>query len=248
MELTVLGGSGAWPVAGQGCSGYLVEHGGFRLLLDPGYGVLPELLRHTHPHAVDAVYVTHGHPDHCADLNPLLRARALTDPPAPPLPVHAPVGALDAVLGLDRPGLLEPALDLREFAPGDTLRPGPLLASTFDLPHSLPNAGVRLEAPGGESCAFTGDTGPSEQLTALARGVDLLLCEATHLREVPPEDAGELLTACHAGGLARRSGVGRLLLTHLWPGTDAREAVRLARESYRGPVDVAVPGMRVRAG
>ena len=37
MRLTVVGGCGAWPAAGQACSGYLVEHDGFRLLIDPGY-------------------------------------------------------------------------------------------------------------------------------------------------------------------------------------------------------------------
>ena len=44
MRLTVLGGCGAWPAAGQACSGYLVEHDGFRLLVDPGYATLPRLL------------------------------------------------------------------------------------------------------------------------------------------------------------------------------------------------------------
>ncbi len=42
MKLTVLGGCGAWP-AGRACSGYLVEHDGFRLLIDPGYAVTPLL-------------------------------------------------------------------------------------------------------------------------------------------------------------------------------------------------------------
>ncbi|HEX5292942.1 MAG TPA: hypothetical protein VFX25_29070 [Streptosporangiaceae bacterium] len=32
MRLTVLGGCGGWPAAGLACSGYLVEHDGFRLL------------------------------------------------------------------------------------------------------------------------------------------------------------------------------------------------------------------------
>ncbi|HXL91385.1 MAG TPA: MBL fold metallo-hydrolase [Streptosporangiaceae bacterium] len=77
MQLTVLGGRGGWPAAGQACSGYLVSHDGFRLLIDPGYAVLPRLLRQADAGDVDAVLVSHGHPDHRADLNPLLRARAL---------------------------------------------------------------------------------------------------------------------------------------------------------------------------
>jgi ribonuclease BN (tRNA processing enzyme) len=81
MRLTVLGGCGAWPAAGLACSGYLVEHDGFRLLIDPGYATLPRLLAVVDAAEVDAVLVSHGHPDHCADLNPLLRARALRDEP-----------------------------------------------------------------------------------------------------------------------------------------------------------------------
>ena len=81
MRLTVLGGCGGWPAAGLACSGYLVEHDGFRLLIDPGYAIVPRLLEVADAADVDAVLVSHGHPDHCADLNPLLRARAMRDEP-----------------------------------------------------------------------------------------------------------------------------------------------------------------------
>jgi ribonuclease BN (tRNA processing enzyme) len=101
MRLTVLGACGGWPSPGQACSGFLVEHEGFRLVLDLGYGTVPRLLEHLPAEQLDAVLISHGHPDHCADLNPLLRARVLGAAQARPLPVHAPPGAVDAVLALD---------------------------------------------------------------------------------------------------------------------------------------------------
>ena len=61
MRLTVLGGCGAWPESGQACSGFLVEHDGFRLLIDLGYATLPRLLEYLAADRVDAVFISHGH-------------------------------------------------------------------------------------------------------------------------------------------------------------------------------------------
>jgi len=242
MRLTVLGGCGAWPVAGQACSGYLVEHDGFALLTDPGYATLPHLLQVTGAERVDAVLVSHGHPDHCADLNPLLRARVLRKDPPRALPVYTLPSALDPVLSLDEPGMLEDAVDLREFEAGDQLTVGPFQVSTWPLPHFVPNAGLRLTA-GGQSLAYTGDSGPSEDLVALARDADLFLAEATFADEVPPRFAGNLSSAAQAGRNAGRAGAARLMLTHLWPGSGPAAAAAAARRGYAGEIAVARGGI-----
>lgn len=244
MRLTVLGGCGAWPEAGSACSGYLVEHDGFRVLIDPGYAILPRLLELLDAAELDAVLVSHGHPDHCADLNPLLRARALREDPAPALPVCAPIGALGPVLALDRPGMLDDAIELREFAPGERLRVGPFGVRSWLLPHSMPNAGLRLEADG-RCLAYTGDTGPSPDLMPLAGDADVLLAEASYPDTVPADTERYLSSARQAGQLASRAGARQLVLTHLMPGTSRRDSIRAAAEGYAGPVGVASPGLVV---
>jgi len=244
MRLTVLGGCGAWPEAGQACSGYLVEHDGFRLLVDLGYATLPRLLEHTGADQIDAVFITHGHPDHCADLNPLLRARALADEPAAPLPVYALPGALDAVLALDRPGMLADAYRLHEFAAGSRFDIGPFQARTRLLPHWVPNAGIRLAA-GHRVLAYTGDTGPSPEVVELARDADLLLADATYVDQVPEDSRRYLTSARQAGRQAAEAGVGRLLLTHLWPGTDPAAARAAAGGGYDNQMGVATAGLVV---
>lgn len=241
MRLTVLGGCGAWPAAGQACSGFLVEQDGFRLVLDLGYATVPRLLERVAPDQVDAVVISHGHPDHCADLNPLLRARTLRDDPPGPLPVYALPGALDAVLALDRPGMLDDAVQLTELSPGGRLQIGPFRAQTWLLPHSVPNVGLRLAA--GPVLAYTGDCGPSPAIADLGRDADLLLAEASYVDQVPEDSRAFLSSAWQAGRQAAGAGVGRLVLTHLLPGTDPAVARGAAADCYPGSIDVATPGL-----
>lgn len=248
VKITVLGGCGAWPTADQACSGYLVEHEGFRLVLDPGYATLPQLLKHAAAEQVDAVLISHGHPDHCVDLNPLLRARALGDAPPRALPVHTLPGAVDAVLALDRPGMLADAYALREFTAGRRFEVGPFQVDTWALPHWVPNAGMRLTAAG-RVLAYTGDTGPSPDIAVLARDADVLLAEATYPdHELPAGDAPYLSTARQAGEHAARADARRLVLTHLWPGTDPSAARTAARRAYSGDLDIARPGLTINLG
>ncbi|MGK5555317.1 MBL fold metallo-hydrolase [Actinomadura kijaniata] len=230
MRLTVLGGSGAWPTPERACGGFLLEHDGFTVLIDPGYGTMPLV-----PDRVDAVLVSHGHPDHCADLNPLLRARVLGDREFPPLPVHAPPGALDAVLALDKPRMLAGGYVQHDIEPGRTREVGPFRMEAWSLPHHVPNAGLRLTADG-RAFAYTGDTGPAPELVELARDADILLAEATYVGRVPEEDAPYLSTAVQAGRTAAAAGVGRLVLTHLWPGTSPEDAEAAARRHFGGAI------------
>lgn len=244
MRTTVLGGCGAWPAARQACSGYLVEHDGFQLLVDPGYATLPRLLEVATAEHVDAVLVSHGHPDHCADLHPLLRARTLRDDPAPPLAVHAVPDAVTRVLALDRPGLLDDAYRLHEFAPGDRFSIGPFDIATWLLPHFVLNAGMRLVA-GGHTLAYTGDTGPSPDVVDLARDADLFLAEATFPDEVPADSVRFLSSAGQAGENAAQANVEHLLLTHLLPGSDPSIAQDAARRAYGGKITVVQPGTTI---
>jgi ribonuclease BN (tRNA processing enzyme) len=190
------------------------------------------------------VFVSHGHPDHCADLNPLLRARAFRDDPPAPLPVYSLPSALNAVLALDRPGILTNAYVLHEFAAGSRFDIGPFRAQTRLLPHSVPNAGIRLTA-GEWVLAYTGDTGPSPDVVDLARGADLLLAEATYANRVPEDLRRHLSSARQAGRQAKEADAQHLLLTHLQPGTDATAARAAAEAEYDGEIGIATSGLTI---
>ncbi|MCU1588254.1 MAG: beta-lactamase domain protein, partial [Frankiales bacterium] len=93
MQLTVLGCSGTFPGPDSPCSGYLIEHEGYRLVVDLGAGALGNLQRHCDVLDVDAVYITHLHADHCIDLVAYFYARRYHPTGMlPQLPVYGPAG------------------------------------------------------------------------------------------------------------------------------------------------------------
>jgi ribonuclease BN (tRNA processing enzyme) len=54
------------------------------------------------------------------------------------------------------------------------------------------------------------------------------------------------LTSAHqAAEQAARAGVSRLVLTHLWPGTDPNAAMDAARKAYGDQIDIAQSGLRL---
>jgi ribonuclease BN (tRNA processing enzyme) len=252
-RLVVLGSCGGWPQADRACSGFVIEHEGVRVVLDLGYGTLPRLFALTGSsvgEGIDAVVVTHGHPDHVVDLHGLFRARWFGQPNAPAVPLYAPEGVIAQIARLED---ADAATVRRVFdwhpLPAGPYRIGPFRLDSWALPHYVPNAGVRVTAPG-LVVAYSGDTGPDPALAELGRNADLYLLEATSrdqqsgVRWVP--DVPQLhLSARQAGEAAAAAGAHRLMLTHFWPGNDREQSRAEAREVFRGEVLLADEGLEV---
>ena len=239
----MLGCAGTFPGPDGPCSGYLVEHEGYRLVVDLGAGALGQLQRHCGLLDVDAVYVSHLHADHCIDLVAYAYARRYhPDGIAPPLPVYGPVGTRQRIANsFESPpvdGLLE-VFDFHEVGPG-RLQLGPLALTTVVVNHPVECHALRIEA-GGRSLVYSGDTGESDALVDLAQGCDLLLCEASWLsdREHP---AGVHLTGRQAGEHAKRAGARALLLTHLVAFVDPAAVLVEAQGVFDGDVTLARSG------
>jgi ribonuclease BN (tRNA processing enzyme) len=91
LSVTVLGCDGSYPGPGGACSGYLVRGGGVTLWLDAGSGTMANLQRHVALDDVDAVVVSHEHPDHWTDLEAFYAACAYVIGRSG-IPVYAPSG------------------------------------------------------------------------------------------------------------------------------------------------------------
>ena len=220
MKLTVVGCSGSGPGPKSAASSYLVEHDGFRLLLDLGNGAFGALLGLADPDTIDAVVLSHLHADHCLDVAPfVVWHRDSGRSSGRRIPLLAPAGAETRLeLAYDGDGAsLTDVFDFAVVTPG-SFTIGPFAVETVRTAHPVECHAVRLTA-GGRSLVYTGDTGPSERVIDLARGADVLLAEAAH----PPGPGlppGLHLTGRDAGEHAAAAGVGRLLLTHVPPWVD----------------------------
>ncbi|MGB8650169.1 MAG: MBL fold metallo-hydrolase [Mycobacteriales bacterium] len=243
MQLTVLGCAGTFPSPDSPCSGYLVEHDGYRLVVDLGAGALGNLQRHCGLLDVDAIYVTHLHADHCIDLVAYSYARRYHPSGVPPrLPVYGPAGTRARICAsFEEPpvdGLLE-VFDFRERGAG-TLQLGPFTLTAAVVNHPVECHGLRIEA-GAKVLTYSGDTAVSDTLVELARDADVLLCEASW-PSIPTPPPGIHLTGREAGEHAARAGAKRLLLTHVMPFHDPQALLIEAKEVFDGHLEVVHAG------
>jgi ribonuclease BN (tRNA processing enzyme) len=240
VELIVLGSGGGWAHAGGAASGYLLCHEGFNLWIDAGTGTLANLQDHIPFEDVGAIVVSHRHFDHFLDLYPLFLARwyRKDGPKLSGLPLFAPPGMFEHALQLEPE--LPLTYDLNVVQPGESFHAGPFNILTAPMRHLVPTLGMRIEADG-QALAYTADTGPTEELTALARGADVLLSEATWL-DMPLTAGPFHMTPAEAGEHARRAEAARLVLTHLWPTYDRAAMAERAMDAFGEAVELAREG------
>ena len=246
-QLTVLGSCGAWPEPDRACSGFLLEHAGARIAIDLGYGTASRLftaLGSAVGDGLDAVIISHHHPDHMVDLHALLRARWMGQPSAPRIPLYAPDGVVARLTDLqdgDRTAVSK-VFDWHPI-PAPTQSAGPFRLDSVLLPHYVPNAGIRLTAPG-LIVAYTGDTGPTPALADLGQDCDLFIADATSWdqQNLPDDDLALTLDAAQAGRAATAAAARRLMLTHFWPGNDRQVSKADAAASFGGEILLADEG------
>ncbi len=231
MRLTVVGCSGSGPGPTSAASCYLVEHDGFRVLLDLGSGAFGPLQVLTDPASIDAVYLTHLHADHCLDVAPMVVWHRYSGRSSGRrVPLIAPAGA-DRRLAQAYDSGGAPLTDVFDFAvtPVSAVL-GPFTVQTARTAHPVECHAIRLTAHG-SSLVYTGDTGPSQAVVDLAHGADLLLAEAAD-PEQPDQPPDLHLTGRQAGEAAAAARVRRLLLTHVPAWVDPAAQLAAARSVF----------------
>ncbi|WP_030238839.1 MBL fold metallo-hydrolase [Streptomyces sp. NRRL S-350] len=248
LHLAVLGSATPYPSVDNPCSGYLVSGGGARVWVDAGTGTLGPLQRHARLDELDAIWISHLHADHCADLlTAYYGARYADIRLTAPIPLYGPPGTADRLADFltnsARRSPVESAFAVTELSDGHRVQVGPLALTSRAVDHGMPAFALRVEA-GGRSLVYSGDTAPCPGLTELAKDCDLLLCEAENAESESDPDGGDPVhhTPEQAGATATAARAARLLVTHVGRAMTPAEAVSRAAAHFTGPVAHADPG------
>lgn len=248
MKLTVVGCSGSIPGPTSLSSCYLLEHDGFRVVVDLGHGSLGVLQQHIALTDIDAIVLSHLHADHSIDLTALYVAHRygpydFTDR----LPVYGPADTaerLASAYGMKSPQGIAAAFEFRDLSVAASI--GPFRVRAERVAHPIEAYAVRFEIDG-SVFVYSGDTGPCLAFDELARAADLLLCEASFVHG-DDNPTGLHLTGRQAGEVASGAGVRHLVITHVPPWHDPEVAKAEAASVYDGPIDLAAPGVTFDVG
>ncbi len=245
IKVIVLGSGTGVPSTHRGSPAYLVRCNSFFFLLDIGPGTLRQLARLGIDHSLlNAVLVTHFHPDHTSDIVHLLFATRY--PPClkkrSPFVMIGPPGfslfltRLKSAYShwLDLP---ENILKIIEIQPGTNYPLSEdLTISTSFTQHSHESMAYSIETSCGRKLVYSGDTGPCEEIVSFAQDANLLILESSFPENSPVQGH---LTPVQAGFIASKARAQKLLLSHFYPECLGTDIPAQCREQYGGELIIA---------
>jgi ribonuclease BN (tRNA processing enzyme) len=256
-------------------------------LVDAGDGAVQQLARAGQSlAAVRAVFISHIHIDHTGGLFAVLGLRhqmgstgkiTVYGPPGIKAMVDGLVAAIEpearSAYGVPGEDYVPPqgTVDVVELRDGAKLKLDGFVVTVAENSHySFPKGSdlarrfgslsFRFDLPG-RSIVYTGDTGPSDAVTALAQGADLLVSELIdpkfadtfvvsgtpaqqkRAREMRTHLIDHHISPDQVGQMAAKAKVHRVVITHLVagrdPNVDTAPYVAGVRKWFDGPVEIA---------
>lgn len=285
MRWTTLGtNSGPIPNAERAEPANLLRTGTQNILVDSGDGAAWQAAKAgVSLRQINTIFISHLHFDHTGGLFAVLSQRYQMIEPSP-LTIYGPPGTKGLVESMVN-GMLASALganNMRGFLrgkPGDNIKVvemmdgqkvsvGNLTVTAVRNTHYIATPGgddpsalsfaYRFDGPG-RSIVYTGDTGPSAAVEALAKNADLLVCEimdpdiafarvSAATPNLPAQISDSIVThfrrehvsPTEAGLMASRAGVKALVLTHnALPDSAIAKARAQIRANFKGPITFA---------
>lgn len=278
---------GPLPTKDRAQSSNLLVVNGTLYLIDAGDGVTRRIVQSGHDfRKVGKIFITHPHGDHTAGLATLLGSEWEYQR-RDPVDIYGGgverlvKGAIDYLTANAEirweEGKRTPMADIfhgHDVAPGLVYQDGNVKVTAVENTHFHFSKGsppygkyhsysYRFDTLG-RSVVFTGDTGPSDAVTELAKGADVLVTEVGNPNDVielfkrngvwqtktPAEQQGfvrhmmeEHVTPEVVGKMATKAGVKTIVMTHLSPTVDPNDDyqrfVDEAKKYFSGPILLA---------
>jgi ribonuclease BN (tRNA processing enzyme) len=247
MRLTALGTGTIALTPARVCSGYLIEAGAVRLLMDCGSGVVHRLVELGLDWAgITHVAFSHFHTDHMSDFATLVQAWRHGQLPAraEPLIVVGPAGTsdlLDRMAALHGSWVRDPGfpVEVIELPAGGSRDLGDgVEIGCIKVPHTAESVAYSMRR-GGRRLVYSGDMGYDPMFAEWARAADLLLCECSLPEEMAIESH---LTPARCGALAAAALPKHLVLTHFYTPVERVDIRGIIAAHYAGPVTLADDG------
>jgi ribonuclease BN (tRNA processing enzyme) len=246
LRLTVLGTGTIAFSPTRSCSGYYVETGAAKILMDCGSGITRRLAELAIPwQEITHVALTHFHIDHHADLPSIIFAWKYGQLPtrSAPIDIIGPVGTqalLERLAAAYGEWVTAPGFPVRvtELAPGASFDVVGAKLDCVKVPHTPESIAYSI-TEGSHRLVYSGDTGFDPAFAAWARGCELLVLECS----LPQAMAiVEHLTPEQCGEIGRLAEPGRLVLSHMYPPVESVDIAALVAAKYSGPMTIAYDG------
>ncbi|NOY70430.1 MAG: ribonuclease Z [Deltaproteobacteria bacterium] len=251
IHLTILGSGTCVPSLSRSACSVFLKTNGQNILIDAGPGTMRRLLEAgISIFDIDFFFLSHFHPDHCAEMVPFLFANRYPDmgKRGKKLTLCGGPGFSSFFNGLNEifnkwielPGMLE----TMELTPGRYAFKGFELeaAAVNHRPESL---AFRVTSQSKATVVYSGDTDFSENLIGLSKNADILICESALPDGI--KVAGHM-TPGLAGKTATAAKVKHLVLTHFYPECDNVDIKAQCRKTYAGPLTLAEDLMTLTVG
>lgn len=252
MQLLVLGSGTSVPHPARAASGYWLDTGKDKLLLDAGSDIPHRLAQEQLDWPkLDAIWISHYHWDHIAGLPSLLfgmKWAPQTMNRTKRLQIFGGSGLREVLEGINAANnfqlhKLRFPVEIIEIKPGEEFQFGSsLTARILATAHTKESFAIRLTSGNGKSLVYTSDTGFFEELISFAQDATVLLMECSFRRDKPVETHLELADAMR---IATDSAPQTLVLTHLYPEWDDVDLEIEAQSLWHGKIVQATDGLRL---
>jgi len=248
MKITILGSGTYQPELTRHSSSYLLEVGKQKLAFDFGRGALDQLLKKgVNYYNLDAIFISHFHADHSAELIPFLFI-ALIEPKTgkfrrKDLTIYGPKGIIKALNYVGRAFNFiqykpKHKIFIKELRDSSRVKGKNWSLESFSVEHSssLNCLAYRIKSAGRIFC-YSGDSSDCPGLRKACRNANLAVIEASWPEKMKPKDH---LTGDQTGKIAKECQVKKLILTHIAPYYLKNfDVVKEVKKYYRGQVLLA---------